>query len=97
MNIPNSLKDQIEQDYFLHDKILVVYFSTTTFDAVETAKKSSKGAPSNKQFMSDLPACTEDIDAFKEAMTHYGATMPEDCYKLHNADWKTCNKTFRDI
>ena len=47
--------------------------------------------------MSDLPACTDDIDAFKEAMKCYGVTNPEDCYVLHNADFKTCTLTFRQI
>ena len=47
--------------------------------------------------MGDLPACTDDIDAFKEAMKHYGATDPEDCYVLHNANSKECNTTFRTL
>ena len=38
MNIPNTLRDQITEDFFLHDKILVVYFSSTVFDAVEKTK-----------------------------------------------------------
>ena len=79
----------------MHDKILVVYFSCTVFDAVENPKLKDKEG--DKQFMGDLPACTDDIDAFKDAMEYYGANDPEDCYVLHNADFKTCNGKFRDL
>ena len=47
--------------------------------------------------MSDLPACADDIDAFRDAMKYYGATDPGDSYVLHNADFKTCNATFKNI
>ena len=47
--------------------------------------------------MGDLPACTEDIEAFKEAMEHYGATDPDDCYVMHNANFKECNTIFRNM
>ena len=33
---------------------------------------------SGKQFKEDLPTSTDDIEAFKEAMKHYGAIDPED-------------------
>ena len=73
----------------------MVYFSATVFDAVENPKL--KGKEGSKQYMGDLPNCTDDIDSFREAMKHYGATDPDDCYVLHNADFKTCNAKFRDL
>ena len=47
--------------------------------------------------MVDLPSCTDDMDAFRDAMKHYGATDPADCYVLHNASFRECNSTFREI
>ena len=47
--------------------------------------------------MGDLPACMDDIDSFKEAMKHYGVTDPDDCYEMHDADFKTCNAVFRKM
>ena len=73
----------------------MVYFCGTKFDAVEDPRKA--GLEGSKQFMADLPACTDDIEAFKEAMKHYGATDPADCYHLHNADRKKCTATFNEI
>ena len=95
MNIPNSLKEQLREDYFVHDKILVVYFSCTEFDAVEDPKKA--GQSGSKQYVGNLPACTDDIEDFKEAMKHYGATDPADCYHLHNPSRIECTKTFGRI
>ena len=91
MNIPNSLKEQIKADFFVHDKIIVVYFSVSTFNAVLNPKEA------NKQFLDDLPACLDNIKTFKEAMEHYGATKPEDVYNLCNESFKQCTVTLRNI
>ena len=41
MNIPNSLKEQTKADFFVHDKLIVVYISVDTFDAVENSPNLS--------------------------------------------------------
>ena len=86
MNIPNTYKEQLKEDNFVPDKILVVYYCATKFDNVEDPRKAGKEG--SKQFMADLPECTNDIDAFKDAMKHYGVTNPDDCYYLIDADAK---------
>ena len=40
MTIPNSLKEQLKEHYFVHDKVIVVYFSCIQYDAVENPKKA---------------------------------------------------------
>ena len=55
------------------------------------------GKEGDKQFMGDLLACTDDIDAFRDCMKHYGVNDPKNAYVLHNADFRTCNTTFRNI
>ena len=47
--------------------------------------------------MGDLPNCSDDIESFKEAMRHYGVTDPDDCYEIHDTDFKTCNLVFRKM
>ena len=47
--------------------------------------------------MADLPACLDDINAFKECMEHYDMTNPENVYELHNESFKSNNKTFIKI
>ena len=49
------------------------------------------------QFMADLPACLEDIEAFKKAMEYFGLTDPDNTYVLHNASAKECNSTISAI
>ena len=89
MNTPYTLKEQISRDYFAYDKGLVVYISNTVFDAVEHVPKYKPNGEPNvdnipKQFMADLPACVDDIEAFQDAMKYFDLDDPEDIYVLHN-------------
>jgi hypothetical protein len=47
--------------------------------------------------MGDLPACLDDINAFKECMKYYDLTDPDNIYELHNKSFRECNKTFINI
>ena len=88
MNIPYNLKEQIGRDHFAYDKGIVVYISNTVFDAVEHVPEYIDGQPNddNKpaQFMGDLPACVDDIEAFQKAMEYFDLTDTENIYVLHN-------------
>ena len=47
--------------------------------------------------MADLPACLDDVEAFKKCMEYYDLTNPENTYTLHNESFRNCNKTFINI
>ena len=54
MNYPNSLKEQLKEDYFIHNKTIVVYFSATIFDEVEYMPEYDKKAcpiPEDKRYI----------------------------------------------
>ena len=87
-----------------YDKGIVVYISNTVFDAVEHIPDFINGDRSKPntekkvmQFMGDLPACLDVIEAFKKAMVYYDLTAPANTYLLHNAKQSTCMATMSTI
>ena len=102
MNIPQTLKEHLRGNYFVHDVALVVYYWATKFDAVlripEQTNSQGNTEQATRQFMGNLPDCGKDIVAFKGAMGQYGITNPDDVYELEDPEsYGQVNKTLFKI
>ena len=89
MNKPETLKEHLREDYFIHEVTLVVYIWVTNFDEVVHIPEYLGSEPNTKkavkQFMGNLPDTEKDIEAFKDAMEHYDCTNPDDIYEIKDA------------
>ena len=104
MNIPQTLKEHLKENYYVHDVAIIVYFWAMEFDAVEkiVEQEDSEGNVQKvvKQFMGNLPHCEDDIEAFKGAMEQYGitkATNPGNIYELKDPKNMEVMKTMAEI
>ena len=101
MNIPQTLKEHLRGNYFVHDVAIVVYYWATKFDAVLRIAEQTNSEGNTEQvatqFMGNLPHCGKDIVAFKGAMERYGITNPADIYELEDPKFMQTLKTMKKI
>ena len=66
--IPNTMIDQMRQDYFVPDRCIAVFFSTSKFDKV---CKIDKDDGSISQAYGNIPKAKDDCITLRECLAKY--------------------------
>ena len=88
--IPNTMIDQMRQDYFVPDHVIAVFFATSKFDKV--CKLNEDGTYS--QAYADIPKAKEDCETLRECLSKY--TKKEVDY-VYNIDSDPTEKEIRNV
>ena len=87
---PLGALQQMQQNLFTPDKMIVIYFAVDKFDAVQKPKNGRR-----HQFYSDLGQCKKDIATMQEILDHY--QISEADIKYHMVDEEATEAEFNRI
>ena len=91
---PLCALQQMQQNLFTPDKMIVIYFAVDKFDAVQKPKNGRR-----HQFYSDLGQCKKDIETMQEILDHYQISEADIKYHLveEEATEAEFNRIYLDI